>query len=120
MEFDRVNLSELSLELTQAHGGRGEIHFNRIAEADALSGRCNFIDSAELPPNTSIGRHTHAADEEEFYLILAGSGTMWRDGESFPVRSGDFIRNRPGGSHGLENTGDEPLRIFVFELNVSR
>lgn len=43
---------------------------------------------------------------------------MWRDGEAFPVRAGDLVVNRPGGEHGLENTGDVSLRLFVLELRV--
>ena len=116
--FDRCNLAELQLARTRAHGGVGEIGFVRIAEAEALAGACNFIDLAVLPPGASIGRHAHAPDQEEFYLVLDGEGRMWRDGESFAVRAGDLVRNRPGGSHGLENTSQRPLRIFVFELRL--
>src|ERR1041384_3403822 len=103
--FVRCNLNELSLADTRAHGGDGEIRFARIAEAAAFAGGCNFIDYAELPPNASIGRHRHRDDEEELYLVLEGSGAMWRDGEQLAVRAGDLIRNRLGGEHGLRNTG---------------
>jgi mannose-6-phosphate isomerase-like protein (cupin superfamily) len=114
--FDRCNLDELTTERSRAHGGNGCIDFVRVASADDLDGACNFIDQAVLDPGVSIGRHRHGAEEEEFYLVLSGHGTMWRDGDTFSVRAGDLIRNRPSGEHGLENTGDEPLRLFVFEL----
>jgi len=117
---DRWNLRDLPLADVVAHGGEGLIRFARIAEAGGLAGGCNFIDYAELPPGASIGRHRHRDDEEELYLILDGEGRMVRDGEAFDVRAGDLIRNRPGGEHGLCNTGDRPLRIFVFELRVAR
>ncbi len=116
--FDRCNLNELPWTDVVAHGGEGRIRFHRIADDGATRGACHFIDVAEIPPGGSIGRHTHAEHEEEFYLVLSGWGDMWRDGESFPVRAGDVIRNRPGGSHGLKNPGPEPLRIFVFEVRV--
>jgi mannose-6-phosphate isomerase-like protein (cupin superfamily) len=116
----RCNLSELPLSLVRAHGGDGEIRFARVAAADAFAGGCHFIDYAELPPGASIGRHRHADDEEELYLVLAGAGTMWRDGEQFAVATGDLIRNRPGGEHGLCNTGTQPLRLFVIELRATR
>jgi len=118
--FIRCNLDELALAEVRAHGGEGEIRFARIAEAAAFAGGCNFIDYAELPPGSSIGRHRHADDEEELYLVLAGAGTMWRDGEHFAVRTGELIRNRPGGEHELRNTGSEPLRLFVIELRAAR
>ena len=119
-EFDRCNLADLELESIVAHDGEGRIRFRRIADMAALAGACDFMDFAELPPGTSVGRHTHDAREEEFYLILAGRGEMWRDGATFGVRAGDLIRNRPAGSHGLVNTGDEPLRMFVFQVAVPR
>jgi len=118
MRFDRCNLHELALDLVRAHGGEGRIGFARVADAGALAGACNFIDYAELPPGASIGRHRHAEDEEELYLVLEGQGSMWRDGEQFEIRTGDLVRNRAGGEHGLCNTGASPLRLFVFELRV--
>jgi oxalate decarboxylase/phosphoglucose isomerase-like protein (cupin superfamily) len=32
------------------------------------------------------------------------------------VKTGDVIVNKPGWSHGLENTSDQPLEILVFEV----
>jgi mannose-6-phosphate isomerase-like protein (cupin superfamily) len=43
---------------------------------------------------------------------------MTRNGNVFPVQAGDLIRNPPGGTHSLRNTGAGYLRIFVFELQV--
>lgn len=117
--FTRCNLGELSLAEVRAHGGDGVIRFARVADAVAFAGGCNFIDYAELPPGASIGRHRHADDEEELYLVLEGAGTMWLDGEEIAVRGGDLMRNRPGGEHGLRNTGTQLLRLFVIELRAS-
>ena len=117
--LDRCNLRHLALTEVCAHGGDGCIRFARIAAAGDLDGGCNFIDYAELPPGASIGRHRHACDEEELYLVLAGNGRMVRDGESFAVAEGDLVRNPPGGEHELCNTGDAPLRLFVVELRVA-
>ena len=118
--FDRCNLEQLSLAPTEAHGGQGLIRFARVLERADVSGACNFIDFAILPPGTSIGPHRHEDAEEEYYLVLAGTGQMWRNGASFPVQTGDLIRNPCGGAHSLVNTGTEDLKIFVFELAVSR
>ena len=117
-DFDRCNLNELGLSEVQAHHGVGLIRFRRLVDREGLASMCNFIDIAELPPGTSIGRHVHGADQEEFYLVLSGEGQMWRNGETFDVRSGDLIRNPPGGRHGLVNTGTVPLKIFVFEVGI--
>ena len=116
--FDRCNVDQLPLERVVAHGGQGEILFHRVADAGHLSGRLNFIDVALLPPGVSIGRHTHAPNEEEFYLVLEGHGRMYRDGTTFEVGPGDLIRTSPGGSHELTNTGQANLKLFVFEVSV--
>jgi mannose-6-phosphate isomerase-like protein (cupin superfamily) len=116
----RTNFDELVLSRVCAHGGDGEIRFARIAEAAAFAGGCNFVDYAELPPGASIGRHRHGDDEEELYLVLEGNGVLWRDGEQIAVRAGDLVRNRPGGEHGLRNTGPSLLRLFVIELRAVR
>lgn len=118
--FDRCNLFELALERGPAHEGEGDISFRRIAVQNNLEGVCNFLDYAEVPPGCTIGLHRHRSDEEEFYLVLGGEGRMTKDGEVFQVRAGDLIRNRPGGTHGLENIGSEVVRLFVFELRVAR
>ena len=117
--LDRVNLAAVALSETVAHAGVGAIRFSRLADASATDGTCNFIDLAVLPPGSSIGRHRHGPDEEEFYLVLEGTGSMWRDGVEFPVGPGDLVRNLPGGSHGLVNTGGVDLRVFVFEVKVA-
>jgi 2-deoxy-scyllo-inosamine dehydrogenase (SAM-dependent) len=101
-----------------AHEGEGEIEAVRIVTAADLVGGCNFIDYVELPPGTSVGDHEHALDEEEFYLVLSGSGVMRLGDDCFPVGPGDLVRNPPGGLHGLVNTGPSTLKLFVFELSV--
>jgi mannose-6-phosphate isomerase-like protein (cupin superfamily) len=118
--FDRCNLEKLPLEPTTAHGGEGRIRFARVLTRHDVSGPCNFIDLAVLPPGTSIGLHRHGDAEEEYYLVLGGTGEMRRNGESFPVETGDLVRNPCGGTHALVNTGTENLKIFVFELAVTR
>lgn len=100
----------------RAHDGVGDLQSVRLATRAVLSGACNFIDFTCMPLNSSIGLHTHRMDEEEFYLILEGEGIMYRDGASFSVRPGDLVRNRPGGTHSLVNTGSTQLKLFVFEV----
>ncbi len=116
--FRRCNLFELDLQQVDAHAGRGEVAAARVAYADALGGSCRFIDYVELTPGSSIGDHTHASDEEEYYLILDGSGRMRLDDEVFDVGRGDLVRNRPRGRHGLENTSNGTLALFVFEVTA--
>ena len=112
-----LKLDELPLESVVAHGGEGRIGFHRLLQAADVRGPWNFVDYAVLPPGASIGRHRHGRNEE-LYLVLEGEGTMQLDGQSFPVRAGHVVLNRPGGEHGLVNTSQAPLRIFVVEVAV--
>ncbi len=116
--FHRANLFQMPLEPTIAHSGRGAILTTRVAHADSVQGACNFIDYTIMPPGSTIGLHAHRDNEEEYYLILSGSGQMRCGDDTFEVTAGELIRNPPGGRHGLENTSDVPLTLFVFEVGV--
>ena len=117
--FDRLNLDEVPLSEAQVYGGEGLIRFGFLFQEGQSSGSCRLTALVEIPPGSSLGRHLHGPEEEEFCLILNGQGVMWRNGEEFPVRAGDLIRNPPSGEHSLYNRGPEPLRIFVFEVSVN-
>lgn len=113
-----VRLDELALEETVAHGGKGRIGFRRVLQAGDFRGPWNFVDYAVIPPGASIGIHRHGANEE-LYLVLEGEGTLHLDGRSLAVHAGHVVLNRPGGEHGLVNTGTRPLRLFVVEVALA-
>jgi mannose-6-phosphate isomerase-like protein (cupin superfamily) len=98
-----------------AHQGDGEILTCRV-EAAATIGAANFLDLTVLPPGTSIGVHTHGPANEEIYVVISGEGTMRLEEEEFAVVPGDVIVNRRRGTHGLANTGGEPIRLVVVEI----
>ncbi|MFF4382583.1 cupin domain-containing protein [Kitasatospora sp. NPDC001547] len=97
------------------HGGTGTILAHRAYRREGAPAPVAFIDLVVLPPDTSIGRHRHA-DDEETYVILDGRGLMTLDGEEFEVRAGDVIPNRAYGEHGLANVSEGDLRLLVFEI----
>jgi uncharacterized cupin superfamily protein len=101
--------------LPHCHGGAGALDFTAMLEGGELRGRhLRFLHDDTLAPGVSIGVHDHA--HEEYYVILSGEGHMTLDGTRFPVRAGDVTAVYPGGSHGLENTSDDDLRILVIGL----
>lgn len=108
------NLRALLTPKEHDHGGLGTILAHRAFARQPGGRGAEFVDLAVLPPGTSIGRHRHGADRET-YIVLDGSGLMYRDGEEFRVGTGDVVVNRPFGEHGLLNDGDEGLRLLVFE-----
>ena len=108
------NFLEAVPTLANCHDGIGEI---KIADLfDSFSTSMQFFHYTVLPAGTSIGLHKHENDEE-FYVILEGTGEMELDGTLHIVKAGDIIKNRPFGSHSLKNTSDSnELRILVFEV----
>ncbi|MFF8593881.1 cupin domain-containing protein [Streptomyces sp. NPDC015220] len=109
-----VNLRELLAGKEHDHGGLGTILAHRLYACPADSPGARFIDLAVLPAGTSIGRHRHGADRET-YVVLDGSGLMFRDGARFRVGPGDVVVNDPYGEHGLLNDSERELRLLVFE-----
>ncbi|MEU6846771.1 cupin domain-containing protein [Streptomyces sp. NPDC046716] len=108
------NLRDLLAPKTHDHGGTGTLHAHRAFARRPGGHGAEFVDLAVLPPGTSIGRHRHGADRET-YIVLDGSGLMFRDGVRFRVAAGDVVVNRPYGEHGLVNDGTRELRLLVFE-----
>lgn len=61
-------------------------------------------------PDGGIPVHQH--ETIETYTILSGTGEMYVDGETQPLKAGDSIyieRNLP---HGLKNTGDSDMHVM--------
>jgi mannose-6-phosphate isomerase-like protein (cupin superfamily) len=111
--FDTV-----SLEASVAHGGPGEIGAKRVIDRGSASGLL-FVDLAVVPRGVCIGAHTHDLGDEELYIVVEGRGEMEVDGELVPVGPGSVVVNRPGGRHGLRNTGEVELRLVVVDVSAS-
>ena len=98
------------------HGGRGRGKSTRVFDATDFETPLKFIDYIEMEPGSSIGNHRHG-ENEEVYAVLSGNGVMVVNDERQAVKTGDVILNKPGWQHGLENTSQEPLKLFVFEVD---
>ncbi len=108
--------SEMRQEpLRNCHDGAGALDWTNVLDPSEVEGRqLHFLHDDVLAPGVSIGLHTH--DDEEYYYIISGKGTMTLDGERCTVEAGDITAIYPGGSHALENDGDEDLRVLVIGL----
>lgn len=104
----------LKVDKKEAGGGKGtlsgEYAFARDkAQKDEAIKEISWL---TLQPGDSIGYHKHIGNEDT-YVIISGQGTFKdRDGKDYPVKAGDVTIVRKGESHGLANTGKEPL-VFV-------
>jgi oxalate decarboxylase/phosphoglucose isomerase-like protein (cupin superfamily) len=107
---------DLAVRVEGCHGGRGAVHVARPYARVPGSPLVDFIDFVVVPPGSEIGRHRHG-DDEEWYLIAGGSGTMFLEGRAVPVTSGDVVVNRPHGEHGLVNHSSDDLYLLVFQTS---
>lgn len=104
-------------DLEGCHDGVGVLKHSSLFVDSDFQSAMHFMNYTVLPPETSIGLHTHKNDEE-FYVILSGTGVMTVNGEKSSVSPGDVYVNPPFGTHMLENTGDEEMRVLVFEVKI--
>lgn len=100
--------------LPECHGGVGALDWTEVFNYELQGGRnLKYVHYDVLAPGVSVGVHEHP-DDEEYYYIISGRGTMILDGERFIVEAGDITGVYPGGSHGLENDFDRDLHLLVF------
>lgn len=111
------SFNSITFEQGLAHDGCAPIFFKRVTEC-ADGSACNFIDFVIIPSGANIGKHKHALDNEETYIILEGKGMMFLEEKEFEVGPGHVIVNRPGGTHALKNISDTDLKLVVFEVLV--
>lgn len=108
-----VNLADVQAEPV-GNGGTCSYTSRRLSDlmGSVESGmRVMDVDPGKLGPPP----HCHGA-EEEMFLVLAGSGTLWLgDDERIPVREGSFVA-RPAGTrvaHAFE-AGPEGLSLLAY------
>ena len=111
----RFSFAGTTFESVVAHGGARAILTRRVFQGGDAS-HCRFVDLSVVPGGADIGVHTHERDNHELYVVVAGRGRMYLDGEEFEVGPGDVVVNRPGGTHGLRNIADTELRLVVVEV----
>jgi quercetin dioxygenase-like cupin family protein len=67
------------------------------------------ITRVTMEPGAVSTRHGHPR-AEQIWLVERGTGTLLMDGDAeAELRAGDVIRTPPGETHGVINTGTEPL-----------
>jgi mannose-6-phosphate isomerase-like protein (cupin superfamily) len=113
------NFLEATGKVQAIHEGKGVGKNARVFDAADFDTPLKFINYLEMEPGSSIGVHRHGANEE-VYVVLAGYGVMTVNDERQAVKPGDIILNKPGWQHGLENTSQELLKLFVFEVEQVR
>ncbi|MEL6530346.1 MAG: cupin domain-containing protein [Pseudomonadota bacterium] len=78
--------------------------------SDLLSGTATIKPGLEIHPP-----HRHA--EEEFLMVLEGEGEWTVGEEVFSAKKGDMLYAAAWDSHGIKNTGSEPLTFVFWKWN---
>ena len=100
-----------------SRGDWGEIH---IYTEDAtpsygtqsiLTASLTFLPGKQLQP-------PHQHPDEEFQYVIEGEGTWSLNGREQPLKPGDLMYTRPWDWHGIRNSGDKPLKFFVFKFRA--
>jgi quercetin dioxygenase-like cupin family protein len=87
-----MGYSKLNVEDVEGAGPGGAFHFVR-RELGVLAFGVNWV---ELKPGAEGHEHDERdSGQEEVNVVVAGSGTYRVDGETIPVRTGDFLRFDP-------------------------
>lgn len=113
------NFYEGEMRESVSHNGKGLTKGKRLYSQEDFDTPIKFFGYTEIPPGASIGYHGHREDEE-IYIILEGTGVMTVNGETKPVQAGDVFLNKPWWKHGLENTGDQPIKAIIFEVDKAK
>lgn len=108
----------------EMYGGDGVVYLLQMFGEEELVN--NRIGAYMILPTSedSCGYHTHGTrKEQELYVILNGHGcyyekTDWdAEAKRYPLSKGSVTSVRGEAFHAVENTGDEPLIIFVITTN---
>ena len=86
----------------------GEKELLKKAYADGRN--CIMLD--RLMPGASIGRHTHETNSEIMYIV-SGTATFTVGDTVETVQAGHCHYCPKGGTHMLQNRGEEPLVFFA-------
>ena len=106
--------SLLKIDKDKAAGGKGTLRGAYAFTRDKATKdqAIKEVSRLTLMPGDSVGYHQHVTNEDT-YIIVSGQGTFKdKDGKDYPVKAGDVTIVRKGESHGIANTGKEPL-VFI-------
>lgn len=97
-------------------GGKGEIYITHLLTQKEMVGQCGMFAKVVVPPGSSLGVHPHNGNTETYH-ILQGKALYTDNGETYEVKHGDTTFCADGGSHGIENIGDEDLIFMALIIN---
>jgi quercetin dioxygenase-like cupin family protein len=71
--------------------------------------------TVEVPPGGEVPPHTHAQEEESYYL-LEGEMLVQVGNTKVTIEAGDFVHVPAGTVHGYQNLSDQPIRFLAWAV----
>jgi len=73
-----------------------------------------YVNIDHVPPQTFSTRYHSHSEQEEFFLILQGSGVLRFNDAEYPIQKGDFLAKIPAqnNAHTFYNSSDDTLIIL--------
>ncbi|MGV2449322.1 UNVERIFIED_CONTAM: cupin domain-containing protein [Ralstonia mannitolilytica] len=125
MAFEKEERTITRLEKREKmYGGNGTVYMIQMFDKKELANNRLAAYMVLLNKGDESGFHTHnLRNEQELYVVVHGTGEYReRTGTDGPIRrkvlqKGDITAISSIGYHSIENTGDEPLIMFVITTN---
>jgi quercetin dioxygenase-like cupin family protein len=93
------------------------IRWRTLLSGERTPSKSISMGTLELPPGSSMDAHHHAPPE--VYFVTAGSGTLLIGSEQRPVRAGDVVYIPGDHVHGVNNSGNELLKlVWMFPTDT--
>ncbi|MEM5508950.1 cupin domain-containing protein [Pseudoalteromonas sp. AS71] len=106
-------VSQKDAHITHYEGG--DFHTYFYGDTPLTKGAITGV--AVIKPNNEI-HPAHQHPDEEYLMILEGSGTWTLNGKSQPAFTGDILFAAPNDLHGIYNNGDVPLKFVVVRYQA--
>ncbi len=122
MAFEKNDRTITQLDKREnMYGGKGTVYMLQMFDQKDLAHNRLAAYMVLLNKGDESGFHTHnQRNEQELYVVIHGNGEYReRTGIEGPIRKkilqkGDITAISSIGYHSIENTGDEPLIMFVI------
>ena len=98
-------------------GGSGTIRFRHAFKPHEFTAKSRLCATLLIPPGATIGKHEHV-NEDELYVVLAGSGLLDDGATQTRINPGDAVLTGGGASHAVINDGKETLEILAVIVCV--
>lgn len=108
-----INLDQLEMATFSDKGekvGKNGVYLSGDTPASTKFATGRFVLEPGKSPHAP---HTHA--EEEVMIIESGHGEIFCDGKTTKVGPGSVMYTTPNASHGINNTGSEPIVFYYIK-----